>query len=92
MDLLAALFAIGTIYSAYFEYSIVKRLRTNSGGNLTFHMRVKYTIQFFAHIVAAILFALSAVLSETSLFIDGVYAMLLAGVTSLVFQIVRPRQ
>ena len=92
MDLLASLFAIGTVYFAYFEYSIVKRLRTNSEGNLTFHMRVKYTIQFLAHIVAAVLFALSAVLSETSLFIGGIYAMLLAGVTSLVFQTVRPRR
>ena len=92
MDLLAALFAIGTSYLAYFEYIIVKLLRTNAEGGLSFHMRVRYTIQLLAHILAAVLFALSALTSKTSLLIDGVYAMLLAGITSLIFKTIRPRQ
>ena len=55
-------------------------------------MRVRYTIQLLAHILAAVLFALSALTSKTSLLIDGVYAMLLAGITSLIFKTIRPRQ
>ena len=91
MDLLAALFAVGTVYMAYFEFIILKRLRSNSEGELASHMRVRYVIQMSAHILATALFALSAIVSTTSLFIYGIYAMVLAGVTSLVFKAVRPR-
>ena len=91
MDFLAALFAIGAIYMAQFEFAILKRLRSSAEGEFIAHLRVRYSIQMVVHILAVALFALSAALSKTSLLIDGVYAMVTAGVTSLVFRTVRPR-
>ena len=92
MDLITALLAVGTTYLAYINFIILGGIRRVEPSALSKHHLVARTIMFCAYIAATGLFAGSALLSSTGLPVIGALAMVVAGLTSTVFWLVRPRR
>lgn len=92
MVLIAALFAVGTAYLAYFNFIIVRRVHAGEVTAVSRHLLVKSVIALCAYSAATCLFAISAAVSSMAVLTDGVLVALVAGVTSLVFSVIRPRR
>jgi hypothetical protein len=91
MDLIAALFAIGTAYMTYFSSLLIKRLRAKPKNRLLGHLLVRWYIAMTCYAVATLLLLLAAILSSTAFLVGGVFILAISGVSSIIFTVVRPR-
>lgn len=89
MDLIAALLAIGMIYSAYFNYVIFKRTRSDTEVRRVRIIGYRFLAGMITSFAAAGLFVISAITSSTGLLISGLMVMVVGMVAIEVLRIVR---
>ena len=92
MDLLFALLAFAFAYLAYFNFIIIKRVRAGALAAVSQHLLVQSVIALVAYSAGTCLFVIAAIASSMAVFAVGIFAVLVAAVSSLVFRVVRPRQ
>ena len=92
MDLVAAFFAVGTALLAYFNFVIDRRVRAIGVTASLRHLLAKSVIATGVYCAATGVFVVFAAASSmVVLLFGGVSAVLVAGVSSMVFTIIRPR-
>ena len=91
MDLVAAFFAVGTALLAYFNFVIDRRVRAIGVTASLRHLLAKSVIATGAYCAATGVFVVSAAASSMVVLFGGVFAVLVAGASSMVFTIIRPR-
>jgi len=89
VDLIAALFAVGTIYLAYFNFLIFKRRRAGTQVRIERIAAFQYVVAMGLYLIATALLIISAVISSTDLLVIAMLLVAAEAISRLVLSAAR---